>query len=114
MATLTKEKDRPATSEIWLVCCTCGSLLVTDDVDETKYFKHTSLAKKNKSEPKIEHVLRVAETITLKNPADEVGLVNHLFDVLRAQTGNIKVKLVGNGLSPRYRDYLNAEGNRSL
>lgn len=110
MAIKTEEK----TPTLLIVTCDCGSLMVTDDAMSVTTFKHTSLAKRGKNAPKIEHCLKVAGEIQIKTPADEAGLVSHIFQILNQQTGNIKVKIVGSMLSDRYKNYLNEEGNRSL
>ncbi|KKW10132.1 MAG: hypothetical protein UY48_C0048G0001 [Candidatus Gottesmanbacteria bacterium GW2011_GWB1_49_7] len=99
---------------LYIVNCDCGSLLITDDITSTTIFKHTSQAKRGKGAKKVDHCLKIAGEITIKTPADEAGLVSHIFEILNAQSGVIKVKIVGNLLSDRWKNYLNEEGNRSL
>ena len=99
---------------LYIVNCDCGSLLITDDITSTTTFKHTSQAKRGKGAKKVDHCLKIAGEIAIKTPADEAGLVGHIFEILNAQSGVIKVKIVGNLLSDRWKNYLNEEGNRSL
>lgn len=84
-------------------CRNCNVFMVVDDVAELTHVK----VRVGRRTPVHEH--DVLETITVDNPH---LVIKHIFQVLDAHKGDIKVKLKGEDFPEIMRSYLEVEGNR--